>query len=175
MKLLANLATSPPLDGICVGPASAYFFRQKKKTETNKCWGEKKTLTASLPVYRVSVCSCAALRWGQLQPCGCFQLGWTIKYGQAGLSRARSCYSVRRSDVSRGEEIGRGSARNGPQLDAIGPSRACPRRTQCNQTVPRDEPPQTSAGFNKVLNPPPRSQLIGPPRFVFTYKSSRHE
>lgn len=58
------------------------FIWKKTPKQTNV--GEKKT-----HYHSSSVQSERGQPWyaetGQLQPCGCFQLGWTIKYGQAGL------------------------------------------------------------------------------------------
>lgn len=96
---------------------------------------KKKNLSTTLPACRVSVCSCAATETGQLQPCACFQLGWTIKYGRAGLSLAHSCYSVEGRDGV-GQRKSDGAPSKKGRLDVIWPSWACPHQTQFNQTFP---------------------------------------
>lgn len=96
---------------------------------------KKTNLSTTLPAYRVSVCSCAT-ETGQLQPCGCFQLGWTIKYGQAGLSLAHSCYSVEAvAESERGNQTGLDQNRaDWMQFGRVEPVHT--KQLQFNQTFP---------------------------------------
>lgn len=170
MKLLANLAISPPLDGICVGPASAYFFHKKKQKQTNV--RKKKT---SLPLFQFTEWACAAvLHWdGAASTMWLFSIGMDNKIWTGRTFSSALMLQRRRQWRSRREEIGRGSVRNGPiGCNLAESSLSTPNAVQSN--IPRDEPLQTSAGFNKVLNPLLCSELIGPVVRLHV-KSSRYE
>lgn len=106
-----------------------HIFISKNKTNV-----ERKPLS---PLLQFTEWACAALlHWErQLWPSGCFQLGWTIKHGQAELALGRSGYSVKGSNGVEKRESDEAWWEKG-RLVVIWPSWACPHLTESDQMFP---------------------------------------
>lgn len=130
-----------------------------KKTETNKCWKKTKPQhhSSSLQSERVQLC----YRDGAASTMCLFSIGMDNKIWTGRTFSSALMLQRRRQWRSRREEIRRGSIKKGPiGCNLADLSLSTPNAVQSD--APRDELLQTSAGFNKVLNPPLCSELIGP-------------